>query len=141
MGKPSEWFLEVFLPSAIDKMQSNKKYPNTMILSDKQADVCYRNMEHKGSHTDYGWIGYNEITVDGYVVTMCRRGRYTFLNVHRIPTKEQHQNTKAIMNDINALEDQLDVLYENKEENIESISKLEVEIDSMLAKYNEALKA
>lgn len=47
MGKPSKWFLEVFLPSAIEKMQNNNKYPNTMILSDKQADVCYRNMEHR----------------------------------------------------------------------------------------------
>lgn len=140
MGKPSKWFLEVFLPSAIDKMQSNKKYPNTMILSDKQADVCYRNMEHKESHTDYGWIGYNEITVDGYVVTMSRRGRYTFLNVHRIPTQEQQQNAKAIMNDINSLEDQLDVLYENKEENADAISELEAQIDSMWDKYNEALK-
>ena len=140
MGKPSKWFLEVFLPSAIEKMQNNKKYPNTMILSDKQADVCYRNMEHKESHTNCGWVGYNEITVDGFAVTMCRRGRYTFLNVHKIPAHEQQLNAKQIMSEINALEDKLDVLYENKEENIEFISKLEAEIDSMWAKYNEALK-
>lgn len=136
----SKWFLEVFLPSAIEKMQNNKKYPNTMILSDKQADVCYRNMEHKESHTDCGWVGYNEITVDGFVVTMCRRGRYTFLYVNKIPTEAQKLNAKQIMSEINALEDKLDVLYENKEENIEYISKLEAEIDSMWAKYNEALK-
>lgn len=140
MGKPSKWFLEEFLPNVIAKMQNNKKYPNTMILSDKQADVCYRNMEHKESHTDYGWIGYNEITIDGYVVTMYRKGRYTFLNMHKIPTQEQQLKAKEIMNCINTLENQLDVLYDNKEENKSAIKEMEEKIDCMWDMYNEALK-
>lgn len=136
----SKWFLEVFLPGAIEKMQNNRKYPNTMILSDKQADVCYRNMEHKESHTDYGWTGYNEISVDGFVVTMYKKGRYTFLAVHKVATEQQKQEAKKIMNDINKLEDRLDILYENNEENADIINELESRVEFMWEQYNKTLK-
>ena len=136
----SKWFLEVFLPGAIEKMQNNRKYPNTMILSDKQADVCYRNMEHKESHTDYGWIGYNEISVDGFVVTMYKKGRYTFLGVHKVATEQQKQEAKKIMNEINKLEDRLDILYENNEENADTINELESRVEFMWEQYNKTLK-
>lgn len=136
----SKWFLEVFLPGAIEKMQNNRKYPNTMILSDKQADVCYRNMEHKESHTDYGRIGYNEISVDGFVVTMYKKGRYTFLEVHKVATEQQKQEAKKIMNDINKLEDRLDILYENNEENADIINELESRVEFMWEQYNKTLK-
>ena len=136
----SKWFLEVFLPGAIEKMQNNRKYPNTMILSDKQADVCYRNMEHKESHTDYGWIGYNEISVDGFVVTMYKKGRYTFLGVHKVATEQQKQEAKKIMSDINKLEDRLDILYENNEENADIINELESRVEFMWEQYNKTLK-
>lgn len=136
----SKWFLEVFLTSAIEKMQNNKKYPNTMILSDKQADVCYRNMEHKEFRTCYGWSGCREIEVDGYVVCMQQRGRYTFLSMHKVPTEEQQMRAKEIMKKINAFEDELDVLYENKEENDNIICKLEMEVDALWEQYNESLK-
>lgn len=136
----SKWFLEVFLPGAIEKMQNNRKYPNTMILSDKQADVCYRNMEHKESHTDYGWIGYNEISVDGFVVTMYKKGRYTFLDVHKVATEQQKQEAKKIMSEINKLEDRLDILYENNEENADIINELESRVEFMWEQYNKTLK-
>lgn len=135
----SKWFVEEFLPSVIDRMLNNKKRPNTMILSDKQADVCYRNMEHKESHTNYGWVGYNEIAIDGFVVTMCKKGKYTLLYVHKIPTERQKQDARDIMDTINALEGQLDVLYEDKEENVNSIRELEAKIDLLWDRYNEAL--
>lgn len=136
----SKWFLEVFLPSAIEKMQNNRKYPNTMILSDKQADVCYRNMEHKESHAEYGWIGYNEISVDGFVVTMYKKGRYTFLSVHKVATEQQKQEAKKIMNEINKLEDRLDILYENNEESADIINELESRVEFMWEQYNKTLK-
>lgn len=136
----NKWFLEEFLPSAIEKMQSNEKYPSTMILSEKQADVCYRNMEHKESHTEYGWVGYSEIAIDGFVVTMFKKGRYTFLSVYKVPTKKQELEARAIKEDINELEDRLDVLYENKEENAQEIREIEDKVDCMWDKYNEALE-
>ena len=44
------------------------------------------------------------------------------------------------MNQINALEDQLDVMYDNKEENANAISEMHAKIDCMWTKYNDALR-
>ena len=62
------------------------------------------------------------------------------LYVHKIPTEEQQLNAKEIMNQINALEDQLDVMYDNKEENANAISEMHAKIDCMWTKYNDALR-
>ena len=52
MAKASKWFKEVFLPSFDSKM-NHPKYPNRCILSEKQANVCHRNMTEKPCHGDY----------------------------------------------------------------------------------------
>lgn len=136
----SKWFLENFVPSVLNKMENNREYPNSMILSGRQVDVCHQNMEHKESHTDYGWMGYYELAIDGYILTLHKNGRYHILRMHKVPTEGQQAEAKRIKDVINGLEDKLDVLYENKEENIEEIRKLEDEVDSMWDQYNKALE-
>lgn len=136
----SKWFLEVFLPSLIEKMEGNEKYPNSMILSERQAEVCRRNMEHKESHTDYGWMGYQEIAVDGYMIKMIKRGKYTILNLLPVATKKQENDAKKIREEIESKECDLDILYEDKEKNQNQIQELEDEINRLWELYNETLK-
>ena len=52
MSKSEKWFREVFLPSFDKKFEQNigTKYEGRIIISDKQAQVCYQNMES----IDYG---------------------------------------------------------------------------------------
>lgn len=137
----SKWFLENFVPSVLNKMQNNRKYPNFMILSDRQVEVCHRNMEHKEAHTDYGWIGYYELAIDGYVLTLHKNGRYHILRMYyKVPTEGQQAEAKRIKDEINVLEDKLDVLYEHKEENEDIIHKFEADVDELWDRYNKALE-
>lgn len=73
-----KWFTEVFLPSLESRM-NNPKYPNSCILSDKQADICYKYMEEISCRGDYGYFNIYQIKVNGHKWTMTQRGRYTFL--------------------------------------------------------------
>ena len=76
-----KWFLEVFLPSQEARMGRNPKYPNSCILSEKQAAICTRYMQqvyHKG---DYGYFYTWELkTPDGKKFQMSVAGKWTFLN-------------------------------------------------------------
>lgn len=74
-----KWFTEVFLPS-LEKRMNNPKYPNQLILSDKQYDVCLRYMNDKQCHGFYGWFTIYEIEVDNIQYTVTDRGRYHFLS-------------------------------------------------------------
>lgn len=73
-----KWFTEVFLPS-IEKRMNNPKYPNSCILSDKQADVCYKYMNEVDCYGDYGNFVNYQIIANGYKWLMTKRGKYTFL--------------------------------------------------------------
>lgn len=136
----SKWFLENFVPSVINKMENNRKYLNSMILSDRQVEVCHRNMEHKEKSVDWGRMAFYELTIDGYTLTLLKKGKYHILYACKEATEGQKAEARKIRDKINGLEDKLDVLYENKEENIEEIHKLENEVDSLWDQYNEALK-
>lgn len=79
MSKASKWFKEVFLPSMDSKM-NHPKYPNRCILSEKQANVCYRNMTEKPCHGDYNeWYIVYEAETETSKYTMYTAGKYTFL--------------------------------------------------------------
>ena len=79
MAKASKWFKEVFLPSFDSKM-NHPKYPNRCILSEKQANVCHRNMTEKPCHGDYNeWYNVYEAETETAKYTMYTAGRYTFL--------------------------------------------------------------
>lgn len=136
----SKWFLETFVPSVLNRMQNNRKYPNSMILSDRQVEVCHRNMEHKETRTSWGWMGFYELAVDGYTLSLYKKGKYHILHMTKEPTEAQRGKAKEIVDKINAIEEKLDILYENKEENIEEIRKLEDEINEMWDQHNEVLK-
>lgn len=136
----SKWFLEEFVPSVLNRMEDNRKYPNSMILSDRQVEVCHRNMEHKETHTLYGWMGFYELAVDGYILSLHKEGKYHILRMTKEATEAQRVEARKIMGEIEDLEDKLDVLYENKEENVNEIHKLEDEVDSLWDRYDEVLK-
>ena len=79
-----KWFTEVFLQSLKERM-NNPKYPNQCILSQKQADVCYKYMKSKQCCDDYGrWFCTYELTYNGECYLMSFRGKYTFLNVYPV---------------------------------------------------------
>lgn len=79
MAKASKWFKEVFLPSFDSKM-NHPKYPNRCILSEKQANVCQRNMTEKPCHGDYNeWYIVYEAETETAKYMMYTAGRYTFL--------------------------------------------------------------
>lgn len=136
----SKWFLENFVPSVLNKMENNLKHPNSMILSDKQVEVCHRNMEHKETRTNWGWMGYYELAIDGHTLSLRKKGKYHILSMIKEPTEAQRGKAKEIMDKINATENKLDILYKNMEENIDEIHRLEDKVDSLWDRYNEALK-
>jgi hypothetical protein len=75
-----KWFEEVFLPSLESKM-NNPKYPNSCILSEKQAEICYKYMKAKSCRGDYGGFTNYEITIGGKYYQMTQRGKYHYLNM------------------------------------------------------------
>lgn len=77
----ANWFEEVFLPS-LEKRMNNPKYPNQVILTDKQEQVCERYMTYKPCvdlyNRDFGIYIYN-VGTKHYTMTFA--GRYTFLHL------------------------------------------------------------
>lgn len=139
------WFEETFLQSLIEKAQNNIKYPNQLILSEKQADICSRYMNEKenSSDTKGGFIArsfYMEYRIDGHYTMIQKRGRYIFFYTHRITTNKQIEKSKEIKKEIDRLEDTLDILYENEENNMSKIERIENIIDELWNDYNETLK-
>lgn len=139
----SKWFESVFLASLLPKMESNQKYPNSIILSEKQADVCYNNMAHKSSANDGGITVfrsyYYEYAMDGYVFSLFKRGQYNILHVSRTQTEKQKKTAHVVLQEIEKLESKLDVLYENGA-SAESISEYEAMIDELWNQYHETYK-
>lgn len=136
----NNWFENVFLKSLLEKMCDNEKYPNSVLLSYKQHEVCIRNMQHKQVHTDYGWTGHLEYHIDGFVFYERTRGKYYILSFERTRTEKQEYDAKQIRLQIELLEQKLDQLYENKEDNLFEIESLENKVDSLWDLYNETLK-
>lgn len=85
----SRWFEETFLPSFEEKLH-NPKYPNQVILSERQADICRQYMDEQESHTDYGWHTVYRKQVGGTVWYIATAGRYTFLKRHFEPYRGHH---------------------------------------------------
>lgn len=77
--KKNKWFEEVFLPS-FDKNMNNPKYPNKVILSPKQEDVCIKNMSEKQCHGDYGYFTVYEYKTESANYLLTFSGKYTFLH-------------------------------------------------------------
>lgn len=75
-----QWFIETFLPS-LERRMTNPKYPNQCILSDKQAEICYKYMGSRSCRGDYGTFTNYEITVKNKYYQMTKRGKYHFLTV------------------------------------------------------------
>ena len=76
------------------KAESNIKYKNQIILSEKQADICHRYMDYRESYTNYGRIGYLSYNIDGYFCIVQNRERYTFLNIAKIVKNENEIKAK-----------------------------------------------
>lgn len=78
----SKWFENVFLPSQIDRAKKqDPKYGWCVILSEKQADICYRYMDPKDHHGEYGWFSMYHYSITGYRFTVYKQGRYTFMRI------------------------------------------------------------
>ena len=136
------WFYETFLPSMVERMLDNVKYPNSVILSEKQEAVCKNNMQLMSSANDGGLTIYRtyyyECEINGYRFTMTKRGKYTVLYVDKVQTSEQKQRAHEILREIEWLESILDDLYEqNRADKIEA---LENQIDELWMKYNACFK-
>lgn len=76
----NDWFNNTFLPSVTERMENNQKYPNTMILSEKQENICIRYMRPKQCYGDYGYFTNYEYECNGYKYQMYFHGRYTYLS-------------------------------------------------------------
>lgn len=80
MKKINKWFAEVFLPS-FDARMNNPKYPNSCILSAKQAEVCYKYMNAKNCVSTYNkCFTVYEAETKSAKYLMHTVGRYTFLD-------------------------------------------------------------
>lgn len=136
------WFYDVFLPSMVDRMEKNVKYPNSAILSEKQESVCKNNMRPKSSANDGGITIYHayyyECETNGYRFTMTKRGKYTILRMDKVQTSEQKQRAHDILQEIERIETILDDLYEqNRTDKIES---LENQVNDLWKRYNECFR-
>lgn len=95
MTKSEKWFRDVFLPSFDEKFQATigTKYEGQLIVSEKQAQICYRNMNTINCYGDYGnfsryrYIIKEEFPNDAYSTRINktsweieRRGKYYFLH-------------------------------------------------------------
>lgn len=136
------WFYDTFLPSMVERMENNVKYPNSVILSEKQEAVCKNNMQLKSSANDGGITIYRsyyyECETNGCRFTMTKRGRYTVLYVVKVQTSEQKQRAHEILQEIERLETILDGLYEKN--STDKIESLENQIDELWTKYNACFK-
>lgn len=74
------WFKNEFLPN-LEKRMNNPKYPNQCILTEKQAEICYKYMKAVYCRGDYGGFYNYEIEADNKKYVMTKRGNYTFLRV------------------------------------------------------------
>lgn len=68
------WFLDTFLPSVASRIGSNAQYPNSCIVSEKQADVLYFYMERGSGATESYIIGN-----DGRTYSLEQRGKWWVL--------------------------------------------------------------
>lgn len=73
------WFENQFIPSLCDRM-NNPKYPRSVVLTDRQADICRMYMSPIQCHSDYGYFTIYQKTINGILFQMTFRGRYTFLS-------------------------------------------------------------
>lgn len=105
----AKWFDEVFLPSLEERM-NNQKYPNQVILSEKQMIICEKYMKLScGQHGIDNYSYVYDIGTKHY--WMHKAGRYIFLNlsdssklvyfIHDLDTKQDiiTFNTEQEMND------------------------------------------
>lgn len=77
--KALAWFTDEFLPS-LEQRATNPKYPNQVILSDRQSWVCEKYMSRTETRTDYGYnVTYN-LKANGKRYAVTYRGKYTFLS-------------------------------------------------------------
>ena len=90
----ANWFEEVFLPSQEDRL--TPKYPDKVILSEKQESICEKYMKEDRDYQNYHY----EIGGTRYV--MYRAGRYTFLQITDLNggfiTKENREMKKKFRN-------------------------------------------
>ena len=98
------WFVNEFLPS-LEQRMTNPKYPNSCILSEKQADVCCRYMKsEQHSGVDYNWVftTYN-LTVGNKTYTLSTKGSYTFLSVRDLDWENNYFEAKRRADMVNTL--------------------------------------
>lgn len=81
--KKNEWFEKSFLPS-LEARMNNPKYPNQCIISQKQADICYKYMREQQHSGDYGCFSTLEYKTDCKFYQVTFRGRYIFLTAREI---------------------------------------------------------
>ena len=86
--KPTnKWFEETFLPSFEDKLH-DPKYPNKTILSEKQAEICFRDMDERECKGDYGWHTTFSKKIGDTTWYVYTAGKYTFLSRHFEPYRK-----------------------------------------------------
>lgn len=69
-----QWFLGTFLPSIASRIGKDTKYPNSCIVSEKQADVLYFYMERGSGSTESYVLGN-----DGRTYSLEQRGKWWVL--------------------------------------------------------------
>lgn len=77
-----KWFAEEFLPS-LEKRMTNPKYPNRCILSEAQANVCFKYMTAiQCKDASYGTNFYNyRFDTENKIYLMTFAGRWTFMSM------------------------------------------------------------
>jgi hypothetical protein len=78
-NKNCDWFENVFLQSFEEKFK-NRKYPNQVIITPAQENICYKYMNVRECHGDYGFFNILEYVTDKAVYQVTYRGKYVFLN-------------------------------------------------------------
>ena len=77
----NKWFEETFLPS-IETRMNNPKYPNQAIISEKQFEICVRNMkgeQHIDSDYRKAFMTYT-YQIGKTIYMAYQQGRYYFLH-------------------------------------------------------------
>ena len=80
----NNWFEDVFIPSQIERAKKNPvKYQDCVILSDKQYDVCLRNMTVKHCYGDYGEFTRFVYETSTHKFLLEEAGKYNFLYIYQ----------------------------------------------------------
>lgn len=144
----NKWFEEVFLASLVEKAKNNpEKYQHQVILSPKQADICYRYMNYSTGYCGTRSYTSYDYETNTHSFTLVESGRYCLLHISdKEVWRLQHQETlksnlseikkdlaKAISkleNSENMSEEEKSMIREDIEDYNECIAEIERQLEA-----------